>query len=254
MAPRRLRHVIHVADAGGTRRSRLEGPLIDVAGVPPLELQAPLRGAGWLAANALSNEADHRRTIAVVDGQARLAQRFAIDFVQLDSAGRAFVGDPTSNEAWVGYGAPVLAAAAGEVEAVRDGLPDNRPLAPPLLPINLDSIGGNHVVVRLPQGQRVFYGHLKPGSIRVQPGQWVAVGAVLGEVGNSGQSDAPHLHIHVADGASALGAEGMPFVFARFRLEGHVPSLAVLEDPRGWQRSRDEVEQARQVNCRWPTR
>jgi len=203
---------------------------------PPVVLEPPLRGAGWLAANALSNDADHRRTMVVVDGQARVAQRFAIDFVRLDEQGRAFVGDPQSNEAWVGFGAPVLAGADGVVVAAVDTLPDNTPGAPPAVPISLQTIGGNHVVVRLEDGSHVFYGHLKQGSVRVREGQSVTAGEVLGALGNSGQSDAPHLHIHVSDGPSALGADGRAFAFRRFELQGHVPSLAVLETVEGWRR------------------
>ncbi len=200
---------------------------------PPVVLEPPLRGAGWLAANALSNDADHRRTMVVVDGEARVAQRFAIDFVRLDAQGRAFVGDPQSNEAWVGFGAPVLAGADGVVVAA-DTLPDNTPGAPPLAPVNLQTIGGNHVVVRLEDGSHVFYGHLKQGSVRVHAGETLAAGDVLGALGNSGQSDAPHLHIHVADGPSALGADGRAFAFRRFDVQGHVPSLSVLETADGW--------------------
>lgn len=235
----RLRHVIRIDGPAGTDADSARRQLITetVTGdAAPLIVGSPLRGAGWLAANALSNTADHRRTIAVVDGRARIAQRYAIDFVQLDQRGRAFIGDPARNEAWTGYGAPVLAVADGVVEAVRDDLPDNTPLGPPTVKINVDTIGGNHVVLTLPGGQRVFYGHLRPGSIRVAQGQKVKAGTVLAALGNSGQSDAPHLHIHVADGPSSLGAEGLAFAFRSFRLQGHVPSLDVLENEAGWQR------------------
>lgn len=236
----RLRHIVRVegavAAAGDTARIELSAAPLIVGPSKPLIVGAPLKGNGWLAANALSNSADHRRTIAVVNGRARIAQRYAIDFVQLDEQGRAYSGDPARNESWTGYGAPVLAVADGVVEAVKDDLPDNRPLTAPEVKIDLQTIGGNHVVLALPGGQRVFYGHLKPGSVRVKPGQKVKKGDTLAALGNSGQSDAPHLHIHVADGASALGAEGLPFAFQSFRLEGHVPSLEVLENPAGWQR------------------
>jgi hypothetical protein len=173
----------------------------------------------------------------VVDGQARIAQRFAIDFVQLDPEGRAFKGDPSKNESWTGYGADVLAAADGIVEVVRDGLPDNRPMSPPSTAVSLETIAGNHIALDVGGGRHVLYGHLKPGSIKVHEGQKVRMGQLLAQVGNSGQSDAPHLHIHVADHASALGADGLPFAFARFSREGFVPSLDILGDPRGWQRA-----------------
>ncbi|MBU3974376.1 MAG: M23 family metallopeptidase [Alphaproteobacteria bacterium] len=236
-APLALSHSLRFAasrpDAPASRTT-ITTPAEPVSGRPVVILDPPLRGPGWLAANALSNDADHRRTMVVVDGQARVAQRFAIDFVRLDDQGRAFVGDPQTNAAWVGFGAPVLAGADGVVVEATDDLPDNTPGALPATPISLQTIGGNHVVVRLADGSFVFYGHLKQGSVRVHEGQAVTTGEVLGALGNSGQSDAPHLHIHVSDGASALGADGRAFAFSRFELAGHVPSLAVLETAEGW--------------------
>ena len=118
--------------------------------------------------------------------------------------------------------------------AATDDLPDNTPGELPAVPISLQTIGGNHVVVRLADGSFIFYGHLRQGSVRVREGQAVVAGDELGALGNSGQSDAPHLHIHVSDGASALGADGRAFAFSRYELAGHVPSLAVLETPEGW--------------------
>lgn len=229
----RLRFAASRPDAPSSRTTITTNPA-PVSSQPVIVLNPPLRGSGWLAANALSNDADHRRTMVVVDGQARVAQRFAIDFVRLDDQGRAFVGDGQTNAAWAGFGAPVLAGADGVVVEATDDLPDNTPGELPAVPISLQTIGGNHVVVRLADGSFVFYGHLKQGSVRVREGQTVSTGDELGALGNSGQSDAPHLHIHVSDGASALGADGRGFAFNYFELEGHVPSLAILETAEGW--------------------
>ena len=57
---------------------------------------------------------------------------------------------------------------------------------------------------------------------------------VLGLVGNSGNSDAPHLHIHVADAASAVGAEGLPFVFGSYKNQGRAASLDDLLEGKAW--------------------
>jgi murein DD-endopeptidase MepM/ murein hydrolase activator NlpD len=43
-------------------------------------------------------------------------------------------------------------------------------------------------------------------------------GDVLGLLGNSGQSSAPHLHFHVTEGPSLLGANGVPYAFDRVRV------------------------------------
>lgn len=57
---------------------------------------------------------------------------------------------------------------------------------------------------------------MQPGSLRVKLGDKVRRGQVLGLVGNSGNSTEPHLHFHLADANSPLGAEGLPYVLDSF--------------------------------------
>jgi murein DD-endopeptidase MepM/ murein hydrolase activator NlpD len=63
---------------------------------------------------------------------------------------------------------------------------------------------------------------MQPGSVRVKPGDRVRTGQVLGLLGNSGNTDAPHLHFHVMDGPSPLLANGLPYVFGAFEGAGVV--------------------------------
>ena len=65
-----------------------------------------------------------------------------------------------------------------------------------------------------------MWAHLQPGSVRVKVGDHVKRGQVLGLVGNSGNSSEPHLHFHVTDAASTLGAEGIPYAFPAFEVRG----------------------------------
>jgi hypothetical protein len=60
---------------------------------------ATLEGDHWLAANGPGNEPDHRRTLLSLNGEGRIAQRFAIDWVRLFEDGRTFRGDPQRNPA-----------------------------------------------------------------------------------------------------------------------------------------------------------
>jgi hypothetical protein len=53
-------------------------------------------------------------------------------------------------------------------------------------------------------------------------------------LGNSGSSDAPHLHFHVTDGRSALGSEGVPFIFESVQHRGTVASLDKLIADEPW--------------------
>ena len=53
-------------------------------------------------------------------------------------------------------------------------------------------------------------------------GDVVAARSALGRLGNSGNSDAPHLHFQVMDRPSALDANGLPFVFDRMEFQGRM--------------------------------
>jgi murein DD-endopeptidase MepM/ murein hydrolase activator NlpD len=78
------------------------------------------------------------------------------------------------------------------------------------------------------KGRFAFYAHLQPGSIRVKVGDTVKTGQVLGLLGNSGNSDAPHLHFHIMDGPRPLSSNGLPYRFTRFTSAGTLTNLAEI--------------------------
>jgi len=85
-------------------------------------------------------------------------------------------------------GVEVRAAAPGVVTAVRDGLADFAGFPP-------GQDCGNGVVLDHGDGWETQYCHLKQGSVAVKPGEDLAAGAVLGQVGQSGNAAFPHLHL-----------------------------------------------------------
>lgn len=222
--------LIHrVTIQGETGEKTMEGGRTPVKSAAKLVLGPPLRGAGWLAAVGPSNVSGHRRTFITLDGRPRIAQRFAIDFARLAQDGMPFQGDPAKNESWLGYGQDVLAVADAVVASVNDGVPENTPLAPErAVKIDVFNAGGNYVILDLGEGRYAFYAHLQPGSLKVKPGDHVKKGQVLALLGDSGNSDAPHLHFHVADADSPLGSEGQPYVFESFEIEGRVDSIDAI--------------------------
>jgi peptidase M23-like protein len=186
-----------------------------------LVISPPLRGGEWLAANGPANASGHRRALIPVGGRSHIAQRVAIDWVQLREDGQSSTGDKLKNENYRCYGAEALAVADGMVVAVKDGIPQNIPGANSrAVPITLETIGGNHVILDLGQSRYAFYAHLQPGSLRVKPGDRVRRGQVLGLVGNSGNSTEPHLHFHISNANSPLASDGLPYAFESFEQQG----------------------------------
>lgn len=93
-------------------------------------------------------------------------------------------------------GVAVLAAAPGKVTATRDGMADTGRDGTPAEVLDGKDCG-NGIVINHGGGWETQYCHLREGSVAVAKGDRVAMGAMLGQVGYSGQTQFPHLHISV---------------------------------------------------------
>ena len=219
---------MHTGGSDGQEVERhLQIPIMDEL---PVVLGPPLQGNNWAAWNN-TDSSPHSRNIEEFDGVVRIPLRFAIDWLRLGPDGLEYSGDFDNNADHHAYGADLLAVADGTIEAVTDGVPENVPGKRPTS-ITLDTRGGNLVILDIGDGRYVTYAHLIPGSLTVGVGDRVKRGDVLGKLGNSGNSDAPHLHFHVSEivdpqNASGLNGNGLPFVFESFEILGDGPRAGV---------------------------
>ena len=201
--------MVSVHYTGGDGRGCASVPIPVRDYVPKNDYILPVRGS-WLVINNWDDLHGHR------DG---ISQEFAIDLVQPNEHG-LFPLDRLNN-AYGFYGADILAAADGDVAAVKEFCPEN-PRAGQRAEIDVRTVyrehgmkaitAGNYIILRHEHGECSFYAHLIRGSIRVREGDRVKQGDVIGALGNCGSSDAPHLHFHLMDGAE-LGARGLPCRF-----------------------------------------
>ena len=219
-APHALRHRASFSlPSASTGRERIVESQPTPIGAPCVAVGPPARGRGWVA-RWISNTSFHRRGLFPVDGQAQIAQRFAIDWNRYDDAGVEQSGDESDNATYSVYGQDVIAVADATVAKVIDGVVQNSP--PNIAPgvgLDPDKALGNSVVLELPGKLFATYAHLQPGSIPVKAGQQVHRGQVVGRVGNSGNATGPHLHFHLATGPGLQG-EGVPYVIDSFERIG----------------------------------
>lgn len=93
-------------------------------------------------------------------------------------------------------GVNVLASAPGTVVRLRASVTDRLKTA-----ANAEKVAGrecgNGVVIDHGQGWETQYCHLKKNSVTVRKGDTVAAGDVLGQVGLSGSTQFPHVHLSV---------------------------------------------------------
>ena len=189
---------------------------------------APLAGTRFIAADSCCDASRHTRAALPVDGRVVIAQRFAVDWEQLDDSGRIYAGASNEPRNYTIYDKNVLAVKDATVVSVLDGLPDQPPGKMPE-GIAIEDADGNSIVLDLGGGRYALYAHLRAGSITVKPGERVKLGQVMAHVGNSGNTIAPHLHFHVMDAPIPLAANGLPYAIDAFNITGMTSGTAAFD-------------------------
>jgi murein DD-endopeptidase len=195
-------------------------------------LWPPLRGGPWVAVYDPGMERGHRRVFYATEGSATLPGRFAIDWMKVDTNGKLSSGDADIPVNHYGFGADVLAVADGTIAAIRDDVPDPATRSGRTNPSIADA-SGNFVTLDIGGGRYAIYEHLKQGA-PVAVGDRVKAGQVIGFLGFTGQASAPHLHFHLADRPSILGAEGQPYVLTSLTRLGQYATIDRFFSGEAW--------------------
>jgi murein DD-endopeptidase MepM/ murein hydrolase activator NlpD len=219
---------VSAAPAGRQELSE-NGGKIAVDRQPVVVIGPPLRGERYISADSCCDAVRHTRAALPVNGRVWVSQRYAVDWEQLNASGRIYAGPRLDLHSYVIFGEPALAVANAVVVSVIDGLPEQAPGKFPV-GIALDAADGNSVILDLGEQRYALYAHLQPGSIKVHRGERVALGQVIGLVGDSGNSIVPHLHFQVMDRPSSLAANGLPYEIRDFQITGKTPGTAAFDE------------------------
>lgn len=172
--------------------------------VPCTSLVLPFAGTWFVAQGGDTPNVNHHMSVQ--------AQWFGVDFIKVGGpSGRQLSEPPVPLrcENFFAWNEEVLSPANGRVVAAERDLPDNllgqHDRTHPL---------GNHVVIELAESLYAFIGHLREDTVAVKIGQQLRAGELLGRCGNSGNSDAPHIHMHVQDDAAFGSGTGQLVEFA----------------------------------------
>jgi Peptidase family M23 len=230
--PRQLSHRIsaHVnAAPPGFQEIMESGGVIEVDPRPVVKIGPPLAGDRYISADSCCDQTRHTRAALPVNGRVWVAQRYAVDWEQLDENGRIYAGAPNDPNSYTIFGKPVLAVGEATVVGLTDGLPEQTPGNFPSI-ISLDDADGNAVILDLGDHRYAMYAHMQPGSIKVRLHERVKRGQVIGLVGDSGNSIAPHLHFQVMDQVSSLAANGLPYEIDEFRVTGRTAGTEAFDE------------------------
>ena len=206
-------HLTLATGEGEMVEKSLSVPLARYA--PRTTLIYPVRGRFMVAAGHALNE-PHKQ---------ERSQHFADDILVLDEHYALCRSDCATNADYHAWGAEIIAPAAGTVVYARGDIADNA--EPGTVDLETftqaddpaGAVGGNNVVIDHGNGEYSFLAHMQEGSVRVEVGDRVEAGQVLGLLGNSGNSDAPHLHYHLMAGPRPFQSDGLPTVFENVEME-----------------------------------
>lgn len=232
--PERIRHRVYFrfADDGPDILRSVEASPITLDMRPLPHLGPPLRGGPWIAVFDPKMAFGHRRMILATNGEARIPGRFAIDFFGVDAGGRTASDASGRLNGYPGYGAEVLAVADAVVIATRDDMTEP-PTTGQRQKVLLADETGNYIALDLGRGHYAFYEHLQPGLL-VKKGDRVRSGQAIARLGLTGSGSRPHLHFHVADTNSPLGAEGLPYCMKPVEVVGAYPTIAAAFEGQPW--------------------
>jgi hypothetical protein len=173
------------------------------------ELVLPFEGRWFVAQGGDTPNVNHHMMVR--------AQWYGVDFAKVGGASsRALTSaeEPSRLEHFYSWNQLVLAPLDGVVTSVVNDLPDN-----PLGEKDVRRPAGNHVAIRTEAGTYVFLAHLKWGSVAVEVGERLTRRQVVGRVGNSGNSDFPHLHLHMQNSPTINEGEGLNLLFSGMDVE-----------------------------------
>ena len=199
----------------------ISGPEVTVDTHEAIAIAPPLSGPGWASLNGCCVPNIHRDARIAAGTRIATPETFAIDWVQV-RGDKFFEGDGKANDQYPYFGAEVRSVADGEVIALRDGMEESKPFLHPQTVLKPEDYGGNYVLLRIKSDVYAVYAHLQQGSLGVRVGDRVKAGAVIGKLGNSGNSTFPHLHFGLLDRPDFLTGNSLPFVFDSYELTGVV--------------------------------
>lgn len=212
----------------------MKGNNFDIKGIKKIStiIDFPLRGE-WISPNTPGKKIPSH-------GTNEYGETYAYDFVKVKKGNGVYkfynesliryllFGVPL--ERCYGWGENIYAPCDGEIKMVVDGVKErqNVNLISDLKymrrvtedfkqgKVGYREVAGNYVIMKCDEGVYALFAHMKTNSIAVAIGQKIKKGQIIGKVGHSGNSTAPHLHFQMMDNENIRIAKGIPCAFESY--------------------------------------
>ena len=148
-----------------------------------------------------------------------VTQRYAYDFIMIDSAAKSYNQDPLNYEDYYCYDKNIVAPADGRVVNIYNKANDSIILKPGAFITRSRHIAGNYIVIKHAENEYSLCAHLKKDSFRLKVGDDVKQGQVIATCGNTGNSTEPHLHFQLQTTPHFFRGVGLPIKFTNVTMQ-----------------------------------
>lgn len=147
-------------------------------------------------------------------------QRYAYDF-EIRKNNSPFHDDPTKNENYYSYLENIYAPADGWIIEIVDQYENTHITKDREIICDCDNPRGNHIIIKHEHGEYSTICHLQKGTIKVKIGDRIKEGDMIGKVGNSGNTQGPHIHFQIQLGIDPDYSKGVPITFKNAYYHNH---------------------------------
>ncbi len=146
-----------------------------------------------------------------------LLQRYAYDFEIRDEKNKPYHDQYLKIENYYCYKKNILAPLDGYVVDLCNEFPNTKIAKNRKIVCDVADVRGNYIFLKHKYNEYSLIAHIEKDSFRVQVGDFVKAGDVLAQIGNSGNTNGPHIHFQVQNGMGKT-AKGIPIYFHHIQI------------------------------------
>lgn len=164
----------------------------------------PFKGTWYIEYGGTKKENSHSWKIP--------GQRYAYDF-EIRKENLPYHSDVTEIKNYYSYLENVYAPADGWIVEMKDSYPNTHITEDRKIINDCSDPKGNYIIIKHNHGEYSTICHFEKNTFQVKVGELVKEGQLLGKVGNSGNTQGPHIHFQVQQGLDPDYAKGLPITF-----------------------------------------
>ena len=148
-------------------------------------------------------------------------QRYAYDFEIRDDKNLPYHDDYFKVENYYSYNKDIIAPLDGIVIEVCNKYHDTKIKKDREITCDVDEVRGNFIIIKHKYNECSMIAHIKKDSFKVKVGDIVKEGQVIAHVGNSGNTNGPHIHFQIQKGPND-DAIGIPITFHKIKVRNKI--------------------------------